>query len=42
VITHVPAESVPTLEIGDRIRLTAGDVERLATTFFAALERTFL
>jgi hypothetical protein len=42
VIKHVPTESVLKLEIGDRIRLTADDFERLATAFFADLERTFL
>jgi hypothetical protein len=42
VIKHVPTASVLKLEIGDRIRLTAGDFERLATAFFADLERTFL
>jgi hypothetical protein len=40
-IEYVPTESVLKLEIGDRIRLTADDFERLATAFFAELERTF-
>ena len=40
-IEYVPAESVLKLEIGDRIRLTADDFERLPTAFFAELERTF-
>jgi hypothetical protein len=42
VITYVPAQSVLELEIGDRIRLTADQFERLAAAFFAELEAKYL
>jgi hypothetical protein len=42
VIAYVPAQSVLGLEIGDRIRLTVDDFERLAAAFFAELERKYL
>jgi hypothetical protein len=41
VIRYVPAESVLKLQIGDRIRVTADDFDRLAGAFFAELERRF-
>jgi hypothetical protein len=42
VIKFVPDESVLKLQIGDRIRLSADDFERLAAAFFAELERRFV
>jgi hypothetical protein len=42
VVKYVPAESVLKLEIGDRIRLSADDFERLSKAFFAELGRKFL
>jgi hypothetical protein len=42
VIKYVPVDSVLKLEIGDRIRLTADDFERLATAVFAELERKYV
>jgi len=41
VIRYVPADSVLKLELGDCIRLTVDDFARLATAFFADLERKF-
>jgi hypothetical protein len=37
-----PDQSVVKLRIGDRIRLTADEFERLSVAFFAELERRFL
>jgi hypothetical protein len=42
VIKFVPDESVLKLQIGDRIRLSGDDFERLAAAFFAELERRFV
>jgi hypothetical protein len=42
VVKFVADESVLKLEIGDPIRLTASDFERLASAFFAELEEKFL
>jgi hypothetical protein len=42
VIKYMPDESVVKLGIGDQIRLTAEEFERLSAAFFAELERTFL
>jgi hypothetical protein len=42
VIKLIPEQSVLKLEIGDPIRLTADEFERLASAFFAELERKFL
>jgi hypothetical protein len=41
VIKFVPDQSVLKLQIGDRIRVTADDFERLSDAFFAELERKF-
>ncbi|EWT02334.1 hypothetical protein N865_06015 [Intrasporangium oryzae NRRL B-24470] len=41
-IRYVPAESTLGLEVGDRIRLSADQFERLADAFFAELERRFV
>ena len=42
VIKFVAEESVLKLNIGDRIKLTAGQFERLARSFFAEIESRFL
>jgi hypothetical protein len=42
VIKYVPDEAVVKLKVGDRIRLTEKDFERLSAAFFAELERKFL
>jgi hypothetical protein len=42
VIKFVPGESVLKLNVGDRIKLTATQFERLAKAFFADLEAKFL
>lgn len=42
VIKLIPDQSVLKLEIGDPIRLTAKDFERLSAAFFSELERKFL
>ena len=42
VIKFVPDDSVLKLKIGDHIRLSADDFERLAAAFFAELERKFV
>jgi hypothetical protein len=42
VIRWIPERSVTRLRIGDTIRLTAGDFERLSSAFFTELERRFL
>jgi hypothetical protein len=39
---YVPEDSVLGLKVGDLIRLTSGQFERLSTAFFAELERKFL
>lgn len=41
-IKFVPEESVTKLHIGDRIRLTAAEFERLAAAFFAEIKARFL
>ena len=41
VIQYVPEQSVVKLKIGDPIRLTADDFERLASAFFTEIERKF-
>ncbi len=42
VIKYIPDQSVVKLNIGDKIRLTAEEFERLLAEFFAELERKFL
>jgi hypothetical protein len=42
VIKYRPEESVLQLAVGDPIRLTVDDFERLAEAFFAVLERKFV
>jgi hypothetical protein len=42
VIKLVPEDSVTQLVAGDRIALTADEFERLATAFFAELDRRFV
>jgi len=42
VIKLVPEESVVKLRVGDPIRLTADQFERLAGAFFAEIEQKFL
>jgi hypothetical protein len=42
VIKYVPDQSVVKLEIGDRIRLSAAQFERLSKAFFAEIESKFL
>jgi hypothetical protein len=42
VIKLIPEQSVLKLNIGDGIRLSAAQFERLATAFFAEIERRFL
>jgi hypothetical protein len=42
VIKYIPDRSVVKLNIGDQIRLTAEEFERLSPAFFAELERRFL
>jgi hypothetical protein len=42
VIKYVPEQAVLKLNVGDRIRLSADDFERLAAAFFAELESRFL
>ena len=42
VIKWIPDQTVLKLEVGDPIRLTAGDFERLATAFLDELQRRFL
>ena len=42
VIKYVPGEAVVKLKIGDQIRLTAEQLERLSAAFFEDLERKFL
>jgi len=42
VIKYIPDQSVVKLKIGDRIRLTAEQFERLSAAFFQELARKFL
>ena len=42
VIKLIPEESVVKLRIGDPIRLTAEDFERLSAAFSVEIERKFL
>ena len=42
VLKYVPGESAAKLEIGDRIRLTGAQFERLAKAFFAEIKSKFL
>jgi hypothetical protein len=42
VIKYIPDQSVVKLNVGDKIRLTAEEFERLSAAFFAELERKFL
>ncbi|MDX6527183.1 MAG: hypothetical protein QOI43_2694, partial [Gaiellales bacterium] len=42
VIKLVPDQSVVKLEIGDRIRLSAAQFERLSTAFLAEIEARFV
>ncbi|HMG43223.1 MAG TPA: hypothetical protein VK611_17970 [Acidimicrobiales bacterium] len=42
VLKYVPEESVLKLGVGDEIRLSADDFERLAAGFLAELERRFV
>jgi hypothetical protein len=42
VIKYIPDQSVVKLHIGDQIRLTADEFERLSAASFAELERKFL
>ena len=42
VIKFIPDQSVTKLHIGDPVRLTAEDFERLSAAFFAEIERKFL
>lgn len=42
MIKLIPDQSVVQLQIGDPIRLTAADFERLSAAFFAELKRKFL
>ncbi len=42
VVKYGPEQAVVKLKIGDQIRLTADQFERLSAAFFAELERKFL
>jgi acetyl-CoA carboxylase carboxyltransferase component len=42
VIKYAPEESVVKLQIGDPIKLTASEFERLSSAFYAELEQKFL
>jgi len=42
VVKLIPEESVVKLNIGDRIKLTATQFDRLSKAFFAELEGKFL
>ena len=42
VIKYIPDQSVVKLNVGDKIRMTAEEFERLSAGFFAELERKFL
>jgi hypothetical protein len=41
-VTLIPQQSVLKLNVGDRIRLSAAQFERLAKAFFAEIERKYL
>lgn len=42
VIKFIPDQSVTKLRVGDPIRLTADQFDRLSAAFFAEIERKFL
>ncbi|MDX6256673.1 MAG: hypothetical protein QOJ11_3007 [Frankiales bacterium] len=42
VLKYAPEQSVVKLKVGDRIRLTADQFDRLSTAFFAEMEAKFL
>jgi hypothetical protein len=42
VIRLIPEQSVVNLHVGDPIRLTEDDFDRLSSAFFVELERKFL
>jgi hypothetical protein len=42
VIKDIPEQSVVKINVGDKIRITAEEFERLSAAFFAELERKFL
>jgi hypothetical protein len=42
VVKYIPDHSVVKLNVGDKIRITAEEFERLSAAFFAELERKFL
>ncbi len=42
IVRYLPVDSVLRLELGDRIRLSEADFERLSTAFFAEVERRFI
>jgi hypothetical protein len=42
VVKYRPESSVTKLELGDRIRISAGEYEQLASAFFADLEAKFV
>ena len=42
VIKYIPDQSIVKPKIGDQIRLSAEEFERLSSAFFAELERSFL
>jgi hypothetical protein len=42
VLKYVPEQAVVQLKVGDRIRLSLDDFERLSSAFFAELERRFV
>jgi hypothetical protein len=42
VVKYVPEESVVKLEIGDPIKLTVSEFERLSSAFYADIEQKFL
>jgi hypothetical protein len=42
VINYIPAQSVVKLDLGDPIRLSEREFERLSAAFFAEIERKFL
>ena len=42
VLKYVPEQAVVQLKVGDRIRLSLDDFERLSSAYFAELERRFV